>query len=756
MEEVEEEEELAPLGLSERAENRAFSGASAQWKEGMVARAAEAFGKKVNLMELVYGSSETQVSGTSKSKSDRLVEKSSLFGDEEEPEGGENGLRHVGTEGEEDDEEEDELFHIRRPNSQDASTSGRDGLTITVDDIDVEESCRLHVALDDVPDWTQGDVIGRVRDRFVTGDWAKAARRDRGEAEEDEEEGDEGEDDDENGGEEDGEGEDEDVFGDFEDLETGEKFGRRSGSGDGPANEEGTGGAKDKKSAEDEERRLKKLALRAKFDARSNGEEDKAGEDGEEEGGRAAKVAGGRPGKSDQPDFFEKLKEEMETRRQRTKAELATLEPARRVELEGFRGGMYVRVELRGVPAELVLHFDPCTPILIGGVNSAEEGLGLMQVRLKKHRWHRKILKNRDPLVLSLGWRRFQSIPIFAMEDRNARLRMLKYTPEHMHCLATLWGPLVPPGTGLIAFTNPTGNEPAAHASSFRVGATGVVLELQQPVPVVKKLKLVGHPYKIFKNTAFVKDLFSSSLEVARFEGAAVRTVSGIRGQVKKAVKAGTQKHQQGASRSTDGCCRCTFEDKILMSDIVFLRAWVKVPIPKFFNPVTSLLQPRGTSWQGMRTVGQLRRDEGLAIPVNKDSLYKPVERRPRSFNTLKIPKALQAALPFKSKPKAAAPRKNPSLEQKRAVVLEPSERKLYTLVQQLNTIRNEKVKKRKVANATRNAAHKKKKAAEEVLSKVRRREERRDRYRTEAQQKKAAESGGKWGGKRKQRGDDD
>ena len=69
-----------------------------------------------------------------------------------------------------------------------------------------------------------------------------------------------------------------------------------------------------------------------------------------------------------------------------------------------------------------------------------------------------------------------------------------------------------------------------------------------------------------------------------------------------------------------------------------------------------------------------------------------PIERRPRTFNPLRVPKALQAALPFQSKPKDEAPRGRLSLEQKRAVVLEPSERQLYTLVQQLNTIRNEKV----------------------------------------------------------------
>ena len=42
-----------------------------------------------------------------------------------------------------------------------------------------------------------------------------------------------------------------------------------------------------------------------------------------------------------------------------------------------------------------------------------------------------------------------------------------------------------------------------------------------------------------------------------------------------------------------EGCYRAGFEDKILTSDIVFLRAWTKVELPKFYNPVQSLLAPR-------------------------------------------------------------------------------------------------------------------------------------------------------------------
>ncbi|CAI5981303.1 unnamed protein product [Closterium sp. NIES-65] len=642
------------------------------------------FSRKLSLMELVYGQ---KGSGGMKGKGKGFGKGASGEGSEEEED------EEQEEEEEEQEEEEEELFRPRRKQQDGSSSASQAALT---DDIDAEDCVRVRPDALNLAQWDDPEVVESLRDRFVTGNWSKAGeRRRKGGAKGKKGGGEDGGSD----GEEDGDGEEDeedDVFGDFEDLETGEKFGP-GGKGEG-------GGEED---------------------------EEEGGEDGEGEEGEGKKFPGRDP---EEKDYIDILKEQLEARKQRTEAALAEVDEATRVAMEGFPVGGYLRLLFRALPGEFMLHFDPRVPVLVGAVPPTEETLGYLRVRLKKHRWHRKVLKTRDPLVLSAGWRRFQSVPVFAMEDTNGRHRLIKYTPEHMHCLAVMWAPLLPPNTGLLALSSGAASGSSKQAS-FRISATGVVLEQQQSAQVVKKLKLVGTPVKIFRHTAFIKDMFSSQLEVARFEGAAVRTVSGIRGQIKKALK-----HGQGP----EGSVRCAFEDKILMSDIVFLRAWVKVTVPKLYNPVCTLLQSASATWQGMKTVAELRREQQLPIPVNKDSLYKPIERRPRSFNPLKIPAKLQAALPFSSKPKDEARRTTPSLEQQRpAVVMEPQERRLHTMVQQLNTIKNQKVKKRRETTRKKRAEYEKRKAADEEEQKYRRREEKREKYRKEAKRKFGGGRGG-------------
>ena len=563
-----------------------------------------------------------------------------------------------------------------------------------------------------------------LRNRFVTGDWSAAADRSAARPKAD--------------GEEDSD-EDGDVYGDFEDLETGEKFegGRKTGGdGDGSEEEEEEEDGEDAGEGSDEEdeeerRRREKIAKKEAFMTDGDGK-------GKKKGGFGRGADG--VDEEEPASYFDLVKNEMQDQMARTRRELDAMPEATREALEGYRPGAYLRLVLRGVPHEWVDNFDPTRPLLVGGLLPSEDSMGYQQLRLKKHRWHRKVLKNQDPLVFSIGWRRFQSLPVYSMQDANSRHRMIKYTPEHMHCHATIYGPMIPQNTGVVAFQTLSNK-----LASFRIAATAVVLEVDHSMKVMKKLKLVGTPSKVYKNTAFIAGMFNSALEVAKFEGASLRTVSGIRGTVKKAVKAGAalkgaakgQDEKGGPKATEEGTFRASFEDKLLLSDIVFLRGWVRVDIPRYYNPVTSLLRAKGEKWTGMRTVGQLRHERSIPIPVNADSIYKPIDRPARVFNRLQVPKALQAALPYKSKPKIEAPRKRETLEQRRAVVMEPEEKRLATLVQQLNTIRNDKAAKAREKAAVKRAARAKDLAKEQTWRSALQKETRKKRYREEGQAEK-------------------
>ncbi|KAI0801985.1 hypothetical protein BC629DRAFT_1733659 [Irpex lacteus] len=471
----------------------------------------------------------------------------------------------------------------------------------------------------------------------------------------------------------------------YEDLEGGADFEDLEAAGDDGA-EGDENGAKDPDAARAATLAAKKEALKRKFDEQYDDPE-------------ASKM-----------DFYEEKKDEIARQLQLNKAEFADVDPEARALVEGYRPGAYVRIELHDVPAEMIENFDPTYPIIVGGLLPAEERFGYLQVRIKRHRWYAKTLKTNDPLIFSLGWRRFQSIPIYSLDDHSIRMRMLKYTPEHMHCYATFYGPVALPNTGFCAFNSLSGE-----AAGFRISATGVVLDIDRSTKIVKKLKLTGVPYKIFKNTAFIKDMFNSALEVAKFEGANIRTVSGIRGQVKKALS------------KPDGAFRATFEDKVLMSDIIFLRAWYSIQPRKFYNPVTSLLLSNKSEWHGMRLTGQVRREEGIKTPLNVNSTYKPVERAPRRFNTLKVPKKLQAALPYASKPKLMKPQSKQTYMQKRAVVLEPEEKKAIALLQQIRALRKDQVARRREKQNERKEVHRKKVAKEEAKASEKEKEKRKE-----------------------------
>lgn len=475
-----------------------------------------------------------------------------------------------------------------------------------------------------------------------------------------------------------------DVYGDFEDLEV------ESAKDEADSSDEGSG-----QHIDDNDEDIQSDDSFANFDKEENKEltiEEQRQINAEKKEKLRAQfeMEEGENFKEDDPDneydtWYELQKAKIAKQLEINNLEYENMTPEQREKLEGFKAGTYVRIVFDGIPMEFIEKFDPKFPVVVGGLLPVEMKFGTITARMRRHRWHKKILKTNDPLILSLGWRRFQTLPVYTTSDSRTRNRMLKYTPEHTYCNGNFYGPLCSPntpfcGVQIVANTDTT--------AGFRIAATGIVEEVDVDVQIVKKLKLVGYPYKVFKNTAFIKDMFTSAMEVARFEGAQIKTVSGIRGEIKRALS------------KPEGHFRATFEDKILMSDIVILRSWYPVHVKKFYNPVTSLLLENKKEWKGLRLTGKIRADLGIQTPSNPDSQYRKIERVEKHFNGLKVPKSVQRELPFKSQIHEMKPQKKKTYMSKRAVVLGGEEKKARAFMQKVLTISKAKDEKKRAKKA--------------------------------------------------------
>jgi ribosome biogenesis protein BMS1 len=127
------------------------------------------------------------------------------------------------------------------------------------------------------------------------------------------------------------------------------------------------------------------------------------------------------------------------------------------------------------------------------------------------------------------------------------------------------------------------------------------------------------------------------------------------------------------------------------------MRTWFAVDVPKFYAPITSLLSLTSDrmEWQGLKTLGQLKREKGIKSMPNEDSLYKvylhfssfitpsnvnlfkPVTREERVFAPFKTLPKLEKELPFRFKNKESAKPLNPLEKQRVAILREPKEAKV-------------------------------------------------------------------------------
>lgn len=197
---------------------------------------------------------------------------------------------------------------------------------------DLVDSSLFHV--EKMQDWSNADVLDSIRDCFVTGKWKENEDAEELLAMDDL---------------------DMDSEGDFEDLETGQ------------VSKSSEKELADQKDESPEEVRRKLIEKKRKLKEQFNAEYD-------EGGSKKTRT------------YYDDLKEEMDQQAQLNKNEFDGMDDETRIMYEGYRPGMYVRMEVEDVPCEVITNFNPTYPLIVGALLAGEENIGFVQVNKRNNR----------------------------------------------------------------------------------------------------------------------------------------------------------------------------------------------------------------------------------------------------------------------------------------------------------------------------------------------------------------------------------
>ncbi|OAG29409.1 ribosome biogenesis protein BMS1 [Nematocida displodere] len=398
---------------------------------------------------------------------------------------------------------------------------------------------------------------------------------------------------------------------------------------------------------------LDECAVRAMFKKKEETEEDyvdKFNEEYQEE-------------EADTRDIFTQKKDKTKEAEDANMSIIAEHNSEKRLHVEGIPPGKYVKVRIT-LPKRVTDIYQPQRLFLLGANKEEELSMTYIQGRVKRHKWFKKTLKTREAHYVSMGWRRFQTVPTFSLKDA-IRNRMLKYIPDSMTCNITFYAPLHPPGTSLCLLRK------LGEDKNFRIAANGIETEAGEAVQILKKLKLVGYPSEIKGHTVFVKDMFHTEEEAARYEGTLLKTTSGLRGQVKKAGE--------------KGLFRATFEGELKMSDIIFLPCFAPiVPMKAYVN--AEVFAGAGE----IRLLKELREAHGVPLEASSNSLYREIEE-PKAPKPALISKHLLAKAPLSMLEKDA-PKERPRKESEETRIKREA---LEAIDRRAQALKEEKAQKR-------------------------------------------------------------
>ena len=73
-----------------------------------------------------------------------------------------------------------------------------------------------------------------------------------------------------------------------------------------------------------------------------------------------------------------------------------------------YKIGCYMRISIK-IDKSISRKIEPDYPVVLCSLKQHEMNFAFVRVKIKKHRWFPHVLKTKDPIVFSVGWRKFST-----------------------------------------------------------------------------------------------------------------------------------------------------------------------------------------------------------------------------------------------------------------------------------------------------------------------------------------------------------
>ena len=223
---------------------------------------------------------------------------------------------------------------------------------------------------------------------------------------------------------------------------------------------------------------------------------------------------------------------------------------------------------IREFSENILRWFDVSYPFLVIFRNN-EVPDNLIEGKILRHKWNKKILRSREKIFLSVGWNFFKTnVYFFSIKNKKTAL-LNKNLKKSGYILICFRGAISFKKAGIIGIHNSISNfSDKSKGILFNIIFTGYFLGPLSEKKIFKKIKLKGEIFNINKKTAFIKNIFSGEIEVQRFLGNFIIGENKQKGIIKKPLKIGPP-----------GSFRAIFNEHVKKRESVFLRLFVPLKL---------------------------------------------------------------------------------------------------------------------------------------------------------------------------------